>query len=75
MLVDIVQVPVYIYKMSATAFFSVFLINITSVFYEQSPVKKQLAMLSCIVKALACISDGCISSGRGIVFFDNAGAP
>lgn len=59
------QVPLVLYQMSATAFFTALVLNLTSFLFEDSAAKRQLAMLSCIIKVRPrCFSHTCSGSVR-----------
>jgi hypothetical protein len=60
--------------MSATAFFTAMVLNLTSFLFEDSVAKRQLALLSCTIKAAACYSDLLLSSGQLPIIFDAHGS-
>jgi hypothetical protein len=68
------QVPLVMYQMSATAFFTALVINLTSLLFEDSPNKRQLALLSCTIKGIACHSDLAMVAGCTTVLRDAHGA-
>ncbi|KAK9828691.1 hypothetical protein WJX72_001553 [[Myrmecia] bisecta] len=69
------QVPNQIYLMSCAAFFSAMIINATSLVFETSSSKRQLALLGCFIKAAACYSDLLIAMGAGIIMVNEDGRP
>ena len=49
-------------------------LNLTSFLFEDSVAKRQLALLSCTIKAAACYSDLLLSSGQLPIIFDAHGS-
>eukprot|EP00967_Tisochrysis_lutea_P129890 scaffold223945_cov17-Tisochrysis_lutea.AAC.1 len=68
------QVPLILSQMSATAFFTAMVLNMTSFLFEDSVAKRQLALLSCTIKAAACYSDLLLATGQLPIIFDAHGA-
>lgn len=62
------------YKMSGTAFFTAMVLNMTSLIFEDSYAKRQLALLSVTIKAAASYSDLMLASGRVPLVFDAHGS-
>ena len=62
--------PPLLYQMSATAFFTAFVLNLTSFLFEDSVAKRSLALLSCTIKGAACYSDVLIITGRAAILYD-----
>ena len=60
--------------MSATAFFTAMVINLTCFMFEDSADKQQLSLLSACIKSAACHADLLLVTGQTIVVFDSAGA-
>lgn len=60
--------------MSATAFFTAFVLNLTSLLFEDNAPKRQLALLSCAIKAAACHCDMLVVTGHSAVVYDVFGA-
>jgi len=60
--------------MSATAFFTAMVLNLTSFLFEDSVTKRQLALLSCTIKAAACYTDLMLATGRLPIVFDAHGS-
>eukprot|EP00983_Pelagomonas_calceolata_P084200 1156313-Pelagomonas_calceolata.AAC.11 len=67
-------VPLILSQMSATAFFTAMVLNMTSFLFEDSVAKRQLALLSCTIKAAACYSDLLLATGQLPIIFDAHGA-
>uniref|UniRef100_A0A7S3VS63 histidine kinase n=1 Tax=Dunaliella tertiolecta TaxID=3047 RepID=A0A7S3VS63_DUNTE len=68
------EVPLILSQMSATAFFTAMVLNMTSFLFEDSVAKRQLALLSCTIKAAACYSDLLLATGQLPIIFDAHGA-
>lgn len=68
------QVPLYIYMYSQAAFFAATVLNLISLVFEDTPDKKQLALLSAIIKGISCHCDHLIVTGQAVVKFDRHGA-
>ncbi|KAJ9517446.1 hypothetical protein QJQ45_024902, partial [Haematococcus lacustris] len=60
--------------MSACAFFTALVLNLTSLVFEDSAAKRTLALLSCVVKAAACSSDLLIVYDATPVLYDSGGS-
>ncbi|KAG1681287.1 hypothetical protein FOA52_007333 [Chlamydomonas sp. UWO 241] len=68
------HVPMRGYQYSEAAFFTAAVLNFLSVFYEETQEKRQLAMLSMLIKALSWHCDMLIVTGRAVVVYDAYGA-
>ncbi|KAL6760739.1 hypothetical protein V8C86DRAFT_1037595 [Haematococcus lacustris] len=68
------QSPAILYQMSACAFFTALVLNLTSLVFEDSAAKRTLALLSCVVKAAACSSDLLIVYDATPVLYDSGGS-
>ncbi|GIL82425.1 hypothetical protein Vretifemale_11416 [Volvox reticuliferus] len=68
------QVPLLVYQMSSTAFFTALVLNLTSLLFEDNSTKRQLALLSCAIKGAACHTDMLLVTGRASVVYDAFGA-
>ncbi|KAF5834464.1 hypothetical protein DUNSADRAFT_8820 [Dunaliella salina] len=68
------EVPLILSQMSATAFFTAMVLNMTSFLFEDSVTKRQLALLSCTIKAAACYSDLLLAMGQLPIVFDAHGS-
>ncbi|GLC35005.1 Hexokinase-3 [Pleodorina starrii] len=68
------QVPLLVYQMSSTAFFTALVLNLTSLLFEDNAPKRQLALLSFAIKGAACHTDMLLVTGRAHVVFDAFGA-
>ncbi len=64
------QVPALLYQMTATAFFTAFVLNLTSFLFEDSVPKRQLALLSCTIKGAACWTDLRMVASQPLVLYD-----
>lgn len=64
------QMPLVVYQMSATAFFTAMVLNMLSLLFEDSDAKRQLALLSTVIKGAACHSDLLVVTGEAVVMFD-----
>lgn len=71
----LLQVPALMFQLSAAAFASSFTHNLTSFTYEASGLKKKLALLQCLIKAVSFLADVQLGFGRAPVFADSAGRP
>ncbi|PNH06772.1 hypothetical protein TSOC_006854 [Tetrabaena socialis] len=67
------QVPPLVYQMSSCAFFTAFVLNLTSLLFEDNAPKRQLALLSCAIKAAACHTDLLLITGGTTVVVDAFG--
>jgi len=68
------QVPLYVYMYSQAAFFTATILNLISFIFEDTAEKKQLALLSAIIKGISCHCDHLIVTGQAVVKFDRHGA-
>lgn len=69
-------VPSVYFLCSAAAFASSVVQNMLSLlFFESSPIKRQLALLQCLVKGLSMLADLQLGLGNSAIFRDSAGAP
>lgn len=68
------QVPMRVYQYSEAAFFTAAVLNFLSIFYEETQEKRQLALLSMLIKGLSWHCDYLIVTGRAVVIFDAYGA-
>lgn len=68
------QVPQVLSQVSATAFFTAMVLNMTSFLFEDSAAKRQLALLSCTIKAAACYSDLLLATRDVPIIYDVHGA-
>ena len=69
-----IQVPLRIYEYSEAAFFTAMVLNLLSFVFEETPAKRQLALLSALIKGLSWHCDHLIVKNRAIVTFDAHGA-
>ncbi|GLI70739.1 hypothetical protein VaNZ11_015764 [Volvox africanus] len=67
------QVPLIVYQMSSTAFFTALVLNLTSLLFEDNATKRQLALLSCAIKGAACHTDMLLVTGRASAVYDAFG--
>lgn len=69
------EVPQQWFRYSADFFLAALFVSLLSVLYEDSPAKKQAAVLSCLIKSVACYADWKLSvDGKGVIW-DSAGYP
>uniref|UniRef100_A0A7S0RFF1 histidine kinase n=1 Tax=Chlamydomonas leiostraca TaxID=1034604 RepID=A0A7S0RFF1_9CHLO len=68
------QVPVSVYIFSEAAFFCATILNLISLIFEDTPEKKQLALLSAVIKGISCHCDYLIITGQAVVAYDAHGA-
>ncbi len=59
---------------SQAAFFTATILNLISFIFEDTAEKKQLALLSAIIKGISCHCDYLIVTGQAVVKFDRHGA-
>lgn len=64
----------YVYMYSQAAFATATVLNLLSFLFEDTAEKKQLAMLSAIIKGISCHCDYLIVTGKAVVKFDAQGA-
>ena len=69
-----IQVPLRIYEYSEAAFFTAMVLNLLSFVFEETPAKRQLALLSALIKGLSWHCDHLIVKNRAIITFDAHGA-
>eukprot|EP00955_Chlamydomonas_euryale_P088569 364392-Chlamydomonas_euryale.AAC.4 len=63
-----------VYQYSEAAFFTAMVLNMLSVFYEETQDKRQLALLSMLIKGLSWHCDYLIVTGKAVVVYDAYGA-
>ena len=71
----VLQVPRLLYYASCAAFASTFCHNLLSLFYEASPIKKQLALMQCLIKGISALTDLQLGLGDTAVIADSNGTP
>ena len=62
------------YQYSQAAFFTATILNLLAFVFEETPAKRQLALLSALIKGLSCHCDSLIISGHAVVVHDAWGA-
>lgn len=68
------QVPIRFYQYSEAAFFTAAVLNLIAFVFEETQEKRQLALLSALIKGLSWHCDYKIVMGTGIITFDGYGA-
>eukprot|EP00798_Chlamydomonas_sp_ICE-L_P004427 gene4427-14559_t len=68
------QVPVRAYEYSEAAFFTAMVLNLLSFVFEETPAKRQLALLSALIKGLSWHCDTLIVGNNAVITFDAHGA-
>ena len=68
------QVPIRYYQYSEAAFFTAAVLNLISLVFEETQEKRQLALLSALIKGLSWHCDYLIVTGAAIITFDGYGA-
>ena len=68
------QVPIRYYQYSEAAFFTAAVLNLISLVFEETQEKRQLALLSALIKGLSWHCDYLIVTGAAIISFDGYGA-
>ena len=63
------------FQLSAAAFASSFAHNMTSFAYEASALKRKLALLQCLIKAISFLCDFHLGFGGAAILSDSSGAP
>ena len=63
------------FQLSAAAFASSFAHNLTSFMYESSTLKRKLALLQCLIKAISFLCDIHLGFGGAAVLMDSSGKP
>ena len=69
------QVPAIMFQLSAAAFASSFVHNLTSFTYESSALKKKLALVQCLIKAISFLADVHLGFGGAAIVKDSSGLP
>eukprot|EP00798_Chlamydomonas_sp_ICE-L_P008775 gene8775-33642_t len=68
------MVPVRVYEYSEAAFFTAMVLNLLSFVFEETAPKRQLALLSALIKGLSWHCDTLIVGGKAVITFDAHGA-
>ncbi len=68
------QVPVRAYEYSEAAFFTAMVLNLLSFVFEETAPKRQLALLSALIKGLSWHCDTLIVGNKAVITFDAHGA-
>lgn len=66
--------PRLLFYAFSAAFASSFCQNLLSLFYEAAPIKKQLALLQCIIKGVSTLVELSLGLGESPVISDSSGA-
>ncbi|KAK9820077.1 hypothetical protein WJX72_005841 [[Myrmecia] bisecta] len=69
------QVPVHEYERSSTAFAAALLISVISLLFEVTPERKQLSLLTCLIKGIAWHADYLITTGGAPIMLSPQGQP
>ncbi|KAK9819755.1 hypothetical protein WJX72_001989 [[Myrmecia] bisecta] len=69
------EVPLLFYQASSAAFFSAMVLNLVSLLFEGTSVKRELALLGMFIKGAACYCDVLISLGLADIYLDTQGHP
>lgn len=64
------QVPIRVYQYSEAAFFTAAVLNLISFVFEETQEKRQLALLSALIKLLSWHCDYLIVTGQAVIVFD-----
>ena len=68
------QVPIRYYQYSEAAFFTAAVLNLIAFVFEETNEKRQLALLSALIKGLSWHCDYKIVTGSAIITLDGYGA-
>ena len=68
------QLSIRYYQYSEAAFFTAAVLNLISFVFEETQDKRQLALLSVLIKGLSWHCDYLIVTGQAIITFDGYGA-
>ena len=68
------QLSIRYYQYSEAAFFTAAVLNLISFIFEETQEKRQLALLSVLIKGLSWHCDYMIVTGSAIITFDGYGA-
>lgn len=68
------QVPARFYQYSEAAFFTAAVLNLLSFVFEETQEKRQLAVLSALIKGLSWHCDYLIIARKAVVVFDGYNA-